>query len=337
MLAPLTCGVVMLISGVAKVGRPTATREAFMAMGVPQALRSETLVTSLPFVEIALGVLLLATWSWPLAVIGAATTALFAAYWVLVLRVLRRGEEVDCGCFGALGDDRVSGTTLARNSLLVVLAALATAFGAAGSGVVPAVRDFRPTDWWWLVLSVAVAATAVLVVGLRRPEPAVADDDLLDYERAPIPFALLEDESGTRVTLTQLAAERPQLLLFLSSHCWACESIAENVPAWMSQLGPVQVSTVFTEPLQRVPDKMRRDGVPPVVRRRAGCYRHLRPRTTLGSPPGGRRSPGRRAGHRCQRRRHVRRGDRGGAELRSGPAGAGRARARLHRRPRAQP
>jgi len=261
-LAPLTCGVVMLISGVAKVGRPTATREAFMAMGVPQALRSETLVTSLPSVEIALGVLLLATWSWPLAVVGAATTALFAAYWVLVLRVLRRGEEVDCGCFGALGDDLVSATTLARNSLLVVLAVLTTAFGAAGSGVVPAVRDFGTTDWWWLVLSVAVAATAVLVVGLRRHEPAVADDDLLDYERAPIPFALLEDESGTRVTLTQLAAERPHLLLFLSSHCWACESIAENVPAWMSQLGPVQVSTVFTEPLQRVPDKMRRDGVP---------------------------------------------------------------------------
>jgi hypothetical protein len=261
MLAPLSCGVVMLISGVAKVGRPTATRDAFMAMGVPRALRSETLITAVPYVEIALGVLLLATWSWPLAVVAAATTALFAAYWVLVLRVLRRGEEVDCGCFGALGDDRVSGTTLARNSLLVVLAGLATAFGAAGSGVVPAVRDFGTTDWWWLLLSAAVAATAVLVVGPRRPEPAVADDDPLDYERAPIPFALLEDESGTRVTLTQLASERPQLLLFLSTTCWACESVVEKVPAWMSQLGPVEISTVFTEPLERVPANVRADGV----------------------------------------------------------------------------
>ena len=99
---------------------------------------------------------------------------------MLVLRVLRRGEEVDCGCFGALGDDRVSATTLARNSLLVVLAALATAFGAAGSGVVPAVRDFGTTDWWWLVVSVGLADTAVLVVGLRRPEEEVAVEDLLD-------------------------------------------------------------------------------------------------------------------------------------------------------------
>ena len=262
MLAPLTCAVVMLLSGVAKAGRPTATRDAFRSMGVPQALRSETLATSLPYVEIVLGVLLLATWSWPLAVVGAATTALFAAYWVLVLRVLRRDEEVDCGCFGALGDDRVSGTTLARNSLLVVLGILATAFGASGSGVVPAVADFDTADWWWLLLSVVVAATAVLVVGLRRPGETVAEEDLLDYERDPIPFALLENESGTRVTLRQLAAERPQLLLFLSTYCWACESVAEKAPAWVSQLGPVEISIVFTEPLERVPANMRPDGVP---------------------------------------------------------------------------
>jgi hypothetical protein len=261
MLAPLTCGVVMLISGVAKVGRPTATRDAFMSMGVPRALRSDALVTALPYVEIALGALLLATWSWPLMVVAAATTGLFAAYWVLVLRVLRRGDEVDCGCFGALGDDRVSGTTMARNSLLVVLAALATAFGAAGSGVVPAVADFRATDWWWLLLSVTVAATAVLVVGLRRPDEAVADDDLLDYERAPIPFALLEDASGTRVTLRQLATQRPQLLLFLSTYCWACETVAAKVPQWTTQLGPVEISTVFTESLDSVPAGMRHSGV----------------------------------------------------------------------------
>ena len=216
----------------------------------------------MPYVEIALGVLLLVTWSWPLAVVAAATTALFAAYWVLVLRVLRRGEEVDCGCFGALGDDRVSGTTLARNSLLVVLAALATAFGAAGSGVLPAAAaTSAPTDWWWLVLSAAVAATAVLVVGLRRPEPAVADDDLLDYERVPIPFALLEDASGTRTTLRQLAAERPQLLVLPELDCWACESSPRSCPTGTSRLGPVEVSTVFTEPLESIPETMRPVGV----------------------------------------------------------------------------
>ena len=261
-LAPLTCAVVLLISGAAKVADPTATREAFTSMGVPRGLRSPLLVTSLPYAELGLGVLLLVTWSWLLAVVAAVATALFAAYTVLVVRVLRRGEAVDCGCFGALADDRVSGTTLARNAVLVVLGALATAFGAAGSGVLPAVRDFRSTDWWWLVLSTAVAATAVLVVGLRRPDEAVDDEDLLDYERVPIPFAILEDEDGNRSTLSQLAATRPQLLFFLSSSCWACETIAEQIPAWTTRLGPVEVSTVFTEALADLPPTARPDGVP---------------------------------------------------------------------------
>ena len=261
-LAPLTCAVVLLLSGAAKVGDPTATREAFTSMGVPRALRSPLLVTALPYAELGLGVLLLATWSWLLAVVAAVATALFAAYWVLVLRVLRRGERVDCGCFGALADDRVSGTTLARNSVLVVLGALATAFGAAGSGVLPAVRDFGSADWWWLVLSAAVAATAVLVVGLRRPDAAVGDDDLLDYERVPIPFAMLEDETGSRTTLRQLAASRPQLLFFLSSSCWACETVAQQIPEWRARLGPIEVSTVFTEALADLPATARPDGVP---------------------------------------------------------------------------
>jgi cytochrome oxidase Cu insertion factor (SCO1/SenC/PrrC family) len=261
LLAPLTCAVVLLISGAAKVGNQAATRDSFISMGLPRALRSEALVTTLPYAELTLGVLLLVTWSWPLAVVAAVATALFAAYWVLVLRVLRQGEEVDCGCFGALGDDRVSGTTLARNSLLVVLAALATAFGAAGSGVLPALGDFETADWWWLALTAAVAATAVLVVGLRQPE-SVSDEDLLDYDRTPIPFALLEDASGTRTTLRQLAGQRPQLLVFLSSSCWACETVAGQLPDWVSRLGPVEVSTVFTEPLDALPEKIRPADIP---------------------------------------------------------------------------
>jgi hypothetical protein len=261
LLAPLTCAVVLLISGAAKVGNQAATRDAFIAMGLPRPLRSEGLVTTLPYAELALGVLLLVTWSWVLAVVAAVATALFAAYWVLVLRVLRLGEEVDCGCFGALGDDRVSGATLARNSLLVGLAALATAFGAAGSGVLPALSDFGTADWWWLLLTAAVAATAVLVVGLRRAEAVIDDGDLLDYDRVPIPFALLEDAAGTRTTLRQLAGQRPQLLVFLSSSCWACETVAARLSDWVSRLGPVEVSTVFTEPLDSIPETLRPIGV----------------------------------------------------------------------------
>ena len=258
-LAPLTCAVVLLISGGSKVRDTTATREAFASMGVPAPLRSDLIVKALPYAEMALGILLVVTWSWPMMTVALVATALFAAYWVLVLRVLQRGEAVDCGCFGALGDDRISGATLARNSLLVAFGALAVAFGSAGSGVIPALQDFRSTDWWWLVLTVAVAATAVLVAGLSGPDPAVAEEDLLDYERVPIPFGLLENEAGARTTLKGLAVSRPQLLVLLSTTCGTCTATAKQLPDWSARLGPVKVSTVFTAPLRTIPKELRAD------------------------------------------------------------------------------
>ena len=88
-LAPLTCAVVLLISGVAKVGRPAATREAFLSMGRAPGPPLRALVTSLPYVEIALGVLLLVTWSWPLAVVAA--------------RRRRCSRRTGCSCSGCCG------------------------------------------------------------------------------------------------------------------------------------------------------------------------------------------------------------------------------------------
>ena len=98
-----------------------------------------------------------------LAAAAAATTVLFLVYAALVARVLRAGEDVECHCFGTLGDDRVTSVTLARNLVLVLLAALATGFGASGSGLVPAVGDFQGSDWWWPVMTALVVLTALLI------------------------------------------------------------------------------------------------------------------------------------------------------------------------------
>lgn len=253
LLAPLACAVVLVLSGLAKYGDPSATRAAFESMRVPKALSTTTVVRLLPAAEIVAGLLLLVTWGWALVLVGAVVTSLFSAYWVLVLLVLRRGEEVDCGCFGATGDDRVTGTTLTRNTLLVGLAALATAFGAAGEGLLPALGDLDDGDVGWLVMAAAVTALAVLVVGRRQPSEDVVDEELLDYERAPIPFALLRDADGDTKTLRELAAERPQLLLLMSPSCGACHDVAARVPGWLPRLGPVEVQLVFADPPEWLP------------------------------------------------------------------------------------
>jgi hypothetical protein len=262
-LAPVVVAVVLFASGWAKVGDVTGTRLAFVALKVPALLTRASVVRTLPFAELLLGCALLLTWGWVLAAAAAATTVLFVAYVVLVARVLRAGDSVECHCFGTLGDDRVTSATLARNLVLVLLAALATGFGASGSGVVPAIGDFDAADWWWPVMTALVVATALLIVrpGPAAEEPAGNDDDeLQDYLRQPVPIGFLETEAGKKVQLRDLAARRPQLLIFMSVGCGACHIVAEWLPSFAEKLEIVEVNTVFTEPLDAVPEKMRSAG-----------------------------------------------------------------------------
>ena len=120
------------MSGWTKVGDVTGMRLAFVAMRVPAALSRPVVVRALPYAELALALALVVTWGWLLAVVGAVATALFVVYTVLVARVLQTGDDVECHCFGSLGGDRVTPTTLARNLVLVALAALAIASASAG-------------------------------------------------------------------------------------------------------------------------------------------------------------------------------------------------------------
>jgi thiol-disulfide isomerase/thioredoxin len=152
---------------------------------------------------------------------------------------------------------------LARNGVLVVLGVLATAFGAAGSGVVPAVRDFEGTDWWWLVMAALVAAAAVLVTTPGRPEDQaeVPDEELLDYLREPIPFGILEDAQGGYTTLQELAAGRAQLLVFLSTSCGSCLQVGPHLADWAARLAPVELAAVFSEEFDEIPAVFDAEGV----------------------------------------------------------------------------
>ena len=258
-LAPVAVAVVLFVSGWAKVGDVTGTRLAFVAMKVPAVLTRPSVVRALPFAELLLGCALLLTWGWVLAVASAATSVLFLVYAALVARVLRAGDAVECHCFGTLGDDRVTSVTLARNLVLVLLAALATGFGASGSGVIPAVGDFQGSDWWWPVMTALVVTTALLIF---RPagaaeEPQADEDEIEDYLRQPVPIGFLQSEDGRKVQLRDLARQRPQLLIFMSVGCGSCHIVAEWLPSFAERLEIVGINTIFSEPLDSVPENLR--------------------------------------------------------------------------------
>jgi hypothetical protein len=264
-LAPIACAVVLAVSGVAKLGDAAATRSAFKAMRVPTALSSPAAVRALPVAEIGLGALLLVTWGWALAVVATVVTVLFVAYAGLVARVLRDGATVDCHCFGSLGSSEVTRWTLARNAVLVVLAALAVGYGAGGGGLLADAPDLGRAGWAWVAMAALVAAAAVLVVAPGQQRAAelmdVPDDQVLDYERAPIPFAMLMSEDGRSTTLVDLARRGAQLLVFLAPGCDSCAHTVARMAGWQRRLGPVQIAAVFTHELEVLPDDYRWKGV----------------------------------------------------------------------------
>jgi thiol-disulfide isomerase/thioredoxin len=63
------------------------------------------------------------------------------------------------------------------------------------------------------------------------------------------------------VTLTELASQRPQLLVFLSITCGACVETMERMERWLPSLGPVQVAAVFTYELEKLPADYQWDGI----------------------------------------------------------------------------
>jgi uncharacterized membrane protein YphA (DoxX/SURF4 family) len=72
---------------------------------------------ALPWVELALGALLLA--GWKLRWVAAASSALLGGFFVIMLRSYFLGLGIDCGCFGV--GEALTAKTLARDGLLVAV------------------------------------------------------------------------------------------------------------------------------------------------------------------------------------------------------------------------
>ncbi len=119
-VAGLALAAVFVIAAVTKtIDRPATVRE-FSELGLP---RPALLARAVPPAELVIAILLVAR-----PAIGAALAALaLLAFTAVLAAVLRSGRTVSCGCLGALSAKPVSSLTLARNGVLLTLAALASA------------------------------------------------------------------------------------------------------------------------------------------------------------------------------------------------------------------
>ncbi len=237
----LMCAAVLLVSGVAKLRSPGSLERAMESLRVPDPLAGGPVRLLLPWAEMALGVALLATTGRALLGVSALVLGLFAAYLVLVVAAVRRPEPADCGCFGALGDTRVTPVTVVRNALLVAAAA-ATVLAATGGGGLRDLTDGPVAGW---LLGAALAAAAAVAVTWRSgtaPAGAGADDE---YVREAVPDAAQVLTADRRLlVLVDEAQSAARLLVFLRPGCAPCGRLGPQVAVWRRDLAPVDVRAV---------------------------------------------------------------------------------------------
>lgn len=264
-LAPIGLAAVLILSGIAKLRDRESTLSVVTELRLPGFLRHGYFAWSLPVGEILLAVLLLSPWRGAFEAAAVLSSALFLGYWVVIARAMTFDPRPNCGCFGRIGDQSVSGKTLLRNSLLLVLSAL-TLWLAFSGGTVFSVITHGSEGPWWIALSALLLALTALIVSRSGQEQAAAafvpqrpaseepDPEDADYARDPIPTALLLSEDGGVQTLRELAAARPQLLVAFNCVCKPSHVAAGKVAEWGERIPEVDVrilSTVPHKPLRR--------------------------------------------------------------------------------------
>jgi len=255
LIARLILAAVLAVAGIAKLLRPSASREAMSAFGVPAALVPAAAVV-VPVAEIAVAVALI-----PAVTAEAAAVVAFLMLAAFTLGVgvnLARGRTPACGCFGAVSAGPIGPGTIARNLVLMVLAAFVAVGEAAGAGA--------SLGAWFADLSTAgkagVLFAAALVVAIAIPiliariEPAPSvtpEEDDEDWGGLPVgqeaPGFLLPDVTGSEVSLGSLLARgRPLLLVFAAPSCGSCAALMPDVAAWERDLdGRLTVVVVSSE------------------------------------------------------------------------------------------
>jgi peroxiredoxin len=249
-LARLLLAAVFATAGLAKLGRRAETESTLEAFGVGFAWRSP-IATALPLAELAIAAALLPAASAPYA--GVAAFLLLVAFSIAVARTLRRGEQVDCNCFGSLGPSEISGWTLARNLALLVPAGLVATVGwsdagpsaVAWIGHLSATAALASLGGAALVVAALAFALALQVMrqngrlldrlealedgsGAGAPSPARPPRPI--HAGKPAPFFTLPDLDGRQVALADLLAEHRELLLFFTDPgCHACNPVLPEV------------------------------------------------------------------------------------------------------------
>jgi peroxiredoxin len=238
----LLLAAVFAVAAVGKLANRSRTSEMLTEFGVPASLRAP-LTWALPLAELAIAVTLLpaATAAWA----ALAAALLLGAFSAAVLRILVRGEEVDCNCFGSLGSSRITRWTAARNLVLLAIAGslAVVAQGDPGPGALAWIGDLDTAEAAALGAGVAIALAALNFAFfwqlMRQNGRLLAEVQTLRQGSAaahgpqpgdPAPDFELPALGGGSLSLGQLlSADRGVAILVTDPTCGACDPLLPEV------------------------------------------------------------------------------------------------------------
>jgi hypothetical protein len=254
-LAPLILAAVLAVSGWSKAKAVASTESVLRLLRLPNALEQPWVARALPWGELALAAIVcLAPGGIAQQAAASLTLLLMLAYWVVVARAMTFDPRPACGCFGEIGDQRITGRTLARNSVLVALAVVHLVWALAGHSVIATLTDGTEPQLWVLGAGVAALVTW-FVVARPAPKPhhhdgpaASPGDDAGELPFVPslIPPALLTDSFGRQHTLQEMVRERAQLLVVVNCHCGTTATALRAWPDYRRRLPQLDVRFVFS-------------------------------------------------------------------------------------------
>ncbi|MDN4641611.1 MauE/DoxX family redox-associated membrane protein [Agreia sp. PsM10] len=232
---PIFTTVILLLGGLTKIGNVQATLTSFEHFRLPAFLMRAPLAAAFPAFELLLAFGLLFAEGPAYLAASAAAELLMAAYVLLVLRAVNRGDEFDCGCFGAAINSPIGWTLVWRNLFFFVIASVSFMGACFGIDSVRSVlMKFSPSDRGWAIVLVLATTLYVgrlysrTIAGVGRMS-ATAGVPASSPADGRIPPAEVVTSTGAVFRLEDLSALRPQLVVFVRSGCSSCDEVIRKL------------------------------------------------------------------------------------------------------------
>jgi thiol-disulfide isomerase/thioredoxin len=236
-----------MVAALTKLSRPENTAAGIRGFGVPSSF-VQAGVRVLPALELVLALLLVPALTSRGAAIGA--LLVLAAFTVAMVRVLVRGEVVDCNCFGVLSRAPVTWRTVGRNAVLALAAGIVVVgdpaedpwAGAGGVAflatiAIAVVIGISSLGGWFMFR--LLEQHGALLLRVEAIEAALAGGSGTRSRNAGRQWrglAVGAPAPEFDALSSLLRAGRPLLLLFTDTACGPCEAILPDVGRWQRDL-----------------------------------------------------------------------------------------------------